>query len=190
MGSPKALLSTRRFDPDGVDEPWARRVARRLLEGGASDVVVSVPDDEDVAADVAAAVADLARVTPNPWPELGLSGSLFAALDLVDADAVVLCPVDAPGLQASHVRGLLDALTAGADAAVVVHAGRRGHPVAFSSRCVPALRAAGASGGPRVVLASVDVVEFAVDDAAVLWDLNSPADLAVERLQVSARPPR
>jgi molybdenum cofactor cytidylyltransferase len=184
MGAPKALLSTRRFDPEGVDEPWARRVARMLRDGGATDIVVTVPDDEAVAAAVDAAVADVAVTAKNPQPHLGLSGSLFAALDVVEGpvDALLVCPVDAPGLQAAMVRALADAVAAGADAAVVVHAGRRGHPVAFASRCFTALRSAGERGGPRAVLADLDVtggvVEIAVDDDAVLWDLNSPEALA------------
>jgi nicotine blue oxidoreductase len=183
MGSPKALLSSRHFDPGGLDEPWVRRIARIFREGGVSDVLVSIPDSADVGADVAdavtAAVVDIALVTANPQPEFGLSGSLIAALDLVMADAVVLCPVDAPGVRAPMVRKLIDTLATGVDAAVVVHAGRRGHPVAFSARCFPALREAGARGGPRAVLAALgaDVAEVAVDDDAVLWDFNSPADL-------------
>jgi CTP:molybdopterin cytidylyltransferase MocA len=179
MGTPKALISTRVFDAVGPDEPWARRVARMLREGGAADIVVTVPDDAAVAAAIAAAVADVAITTTNPHPSLGLSGSVIAALDLVDADALVLCPVDAPGLRAPIVRPLIDAVGAGADAAVVVSAGRRGHPVAFSARCFSALRAAGDSGGPRAVLADLGdaVVEIDVDDDAVLWDLDCPADL-------------
>lgn len=178
MGSPKALLSTRAFDPRGVDEPWVRRVARMMRDGGVTDVVVTTPDVVDVAAAVTTAVADLAITAANPQPALGLSGSVGAALDLVDADVLVLCPVDAPGLDATMCRRLIDAVAGGASAAVVVHGGRRGHPVAFSSRCSPALRAAGAHGGPRAVLSTVDVVEVAVDGESVLWDLNRPADLA------------
>lgn len=188
MGSPKALLSSRVFDADGPDEAWVRRVARMLRDGGATHVVVTVPDDAVVAAAVGAAVVDLAVTVQNPQPWLGLSGSLVAALDVTDGpvDALVLCPVDAPGLQAAMVRALVDAVAAGADAAVVVHAGRRGHPVAFSSRCFTALRSAGERGGPRAVLADLDdvvvggsgVVEFDIDDDRVLWDLNSPDDVA------------
>lgn len=180
MGAPKALLSSRHFDPAGLDEPWVRRIARTCRDGGVSDVVVSIPDGAEIALAVTAAVVDIARVVHNPQPELGLSGSLVAALDLVMADAVVLCPVDAPGVRAPMVRQLIDTLATGVDAAVVVHAGRRGHPVAFSARCFPALREAGACGGPRAVLAALGarVAEVAVDDAAVLWDFNSPADLA------------
>ncbi len=178
MGSPKALLSTRVFDTDGVDEPWVRRVARMMRDGGVTDVVVTVPDDIAVARAIADAVVDIARTTTNPQPQLGLSGSLFAALDVVAADAVLLCPVDAPGLEAGMCQRLIAAIGAGAAAAVVVHGGRRGHPVAFSSGCIPALRAAGADGGPRAVLATVVVAEVAVDDDRALWDLNSPADLA------------
>jgi CTP:molybdopterin cytidylyltransferase MocA len=148
MGSPKALLSTRVFDTDGVDEPWVRRVARMMRDGGVTDVVVTVPDDIAVARAIADAVVDIARTTTNPQPQLGLSGSLFAALDVVAADAVLLCPVDAPGLEAGMCQRLIAAIGAGAD------------------------------GGPRAVLATVVVAEVAVDDDRALWDLNSPADLA------------
>jgi molybdenum cofactor cytidylyltransferase len=182
MGRPKALLSTSLIDPSGPDEPWVARLVRALREGGVDDVVVTVPDDVDLAASIREAVRGQARTTNNAQPELGLTGSVFAALALgADADVLVICPVDAPGAQASMVRRLLEAIAAGAAAAVVVHGGRRGHPAAFSAATFAALRAAGERGGPRAVLAAVGAVEVDVDDAAVLWDLNTPAD--VDRLR-------
>ncbi len=178
MGRPKALLSTSLVDPIGPDEPWVARLVRALREGGVDDVVVTVPDDVEVAASIRQAVGPHARTARNARPELGLSGSVIAALECSgDADVLVICPVDAPGAQASMVRRLLGAIAAGAAAAVVVHGGRRGHPAAFSASTWAALRAAGEQGGPRAVLGAVGAVEVDVDDAAVLWDLNTVADI-------------
>jgi CTP:molybdopterin cytidylyltransferase MocA len=178
MGRPKALLSTSLVDPLGPLEPWVNRLVRQLREGGVDEVVVTVPDDIEVAQAIGEAVGARAHTTRNERPELGLTGSVIAALERVsDADVLVICPVDAPGAPAAIVRQLVSAVAEGAAAAVVVHRGRRGHPAAFAASTFPLLRAAGERGGPRAVLEAASAVVVESDDPAVLWDLNTQADL-------------
>lgn len=183
MGTPKALLSTRVLDDADDNEPWVRRIARALREGGVDEVVVTVPDGP-VGDAVTAVVVDIARVTANPRPQEGLTGSIVAALDLVceaDLEGLVLCPVDAPGVDAAVVAAMLQALRRHGVPVVVTCGGRRGHPVAFPRASFAALRAAGHGGGPRAVLASGPVHEVAVDDERVLWDLDTPDAIAAAR---------
>ena len=54
--------------------------------------------------------------------------------------------------------------------------GQRGHPVLFGSEHFPALQALDGDTGARTRLASSDVVEVAMDDDAVLRDIDRGED--------------
>lgn len=60
---------------------------------------------------------------------------------------------------------------------VPVHDGKFGHPVGFGRRFGPQLMALTGDRGAKPVLASARVVEVAVEDAGVLWDVDVPAAL-------------
>ena len=64
--------------------------------------------------------------------------------------------------------------------AMPVHQGRRGHPVGFAARFVPALGALEADQGARTLLRQHDeqIREIAVDDPGILTDVDTAADLA------------
>lgn len=124
FGGPKALAT----DADG--EPWVRRAARRLHEGGCAQVYVVVGA---AAADVRAVVdpADTV-VEAADWGE-GMGASLRAGLAaLQDAEptaaAAVVMLVDLPGVGPEVVRRLLEG--AGPEAlARAAYDGEAGHPV-------------------------------------------------------------
>lgn len=133
MGTPKALIR----DADGV--PWVVRTARLLLDADCAPVVVVI----GAAADDARAVLSaepVVIVEATDWSE-GMSASFRAGLAALAQDpaaspggsaglapAVVVVPVDVPGLTANAVRRVLAG--AGADALVrATYDGSPGHPV-------------------------------------------------------------
>lgn len=92
----------------------------------------------------------------NPRYLDGMLTSIWRGLDeaeRLEADAVLLHPVDHPLVELETIDRVLGALDAGAAIAVPSHAGRRGHPGGFGRAAWPALRAAPLEAGARAVLA-------------------------------------
>lgn len=122
FGGPKALATA----ADG--EPWVRRAARRLHEGGCGRVVV-----------VVGAAADEVRTVIDPvdtvvealdWEE-GMGASLrtgLGAVEQVHADAALVMLVDLPGVGAEVVNRLCARAGPGVLARASYH-GEPGHPV-------------------------------------------------------------
>lgn len=128
FGGPKGLART----ADG--ELWVVRAVAMLDAAGCEDVLVAVGAR---GAEVAALVPPSAVVVTVPdWAD-GLSASLRAGLGAaagLDADAVVVTPVDTPDAPSQAVRRVID--RAGSTGAApsdllarAVYAGRPGHPV-------------------------------------------------------------
>jgi molybdenum cofactor cytidylyltransferase len=174
MGTPKALLAV-----GGV--PQIERTVGALREGGCDRVTVVVrrSDGADArrVAEAAARVAD--RVV-----EVGEGeqiDSLRAALRTTrpEVRAVVVAPVDVPGLTGRTVAALIDRGRAG-DAAVVVPvaAGVRGHPVLFARSVFPELLDEGLTGGARTVVRAheSDTAEVDVGDPARISDADTPRE--------------
>ena len=125
MGGPKALVR----DPDGV--PWVVRTARLLSEAGCAPVLVVVgAEAEQVAAELTAEPAEV--VVATQWEE-GMGASLRAGLrqlQLVGGSfgAVLVMPVDVPGLTADVVRRM-SAHSERRVLARAVYDAKPGHPV-------------------------------------------------------------
>lgn len=113
--------------------------------------------------------------------DLGAAGSLaFAAPRLGDADLVIVTPVDAPPAKAETVAKLVEALRAAPTmrAARPVYKGRAGHPVVLRREALG--RYAEPSPPPlrdHLRALGAAVVDVDVNDAMVLVDLNTPADV-------------
>lgn len=125
MGGPKALVR----DQAGV--PWVVRTARLLTEAGCAPVVVVVgAAAEAVRAELTTEPVDVVEATD--WLE-GMGASLRIGLTYLRAhipapEAVVVVPVDVPGLTAAAVRRVTQ--KAGDDALVrATYDGTPGHPV-------------------------------------------------------------
>jgi nicotine blue oxidoreductase len=118
-GKPKVLAD---------DGRWLRSCVAALAEGGCDDVVVVLGAAVvDVPAPARAVVAD-------DW-ELGLSASVRAGIDAVDADYAVLHAVDTPDVGADTVRRVLDAARSSvAGLARARYGDRPGHPVVIARR--------------------------------------------------------
>ena len=171
MGRPKALLRVE-------DRTFVRRILDTLRDGGIADpVVVLRPGQPDAADEVAAGAG---RVVLNPHADDGQLSSLIAGLDAVDApgvDAVLVTLVDVPLVRASTVRTLLTrAPLSPAPILRAVYQGRHGHPVVFKREVFDALRRADPRAGAKAVLRAVRVEDVAVDDPAVVHDIDTPDD--------------
>lgn len=122
MGTPKALIRA----ADGTT--WVVRTARLLLEAGCSPVVVVVgASAAEVRTELSAEPVEVVEATN--WTE-GMSASLRAGLASLESalDAVVVVPVDVPGLTVGAVRRVLE--RAGRAAlARATYDGMPGHPV-------------------------------------------------------------
>jgi len=126
MGTPKALLRTQE------GEPWVALAARRLAEGGCSDVLVVL----GAAAEAAAACLppEVSTTVATRWAD-GLGESLAAGIRAAKAhpgrpDVLVIHLVDAPGITVDAIRRTVE--RAGDDLAALARAtygGVAGHPV-------------------------------------------------------------
>lgn len=165
-GVAKACLAT-------GDTTFLGRIAATARAGGVDELVVVV--GPPFGAQVAALARALgARVVDNPAPERGMASSIslgFAALT-APIDAGFLWPVDHPWVSAATVRALI-AVGEG----VPTYRERGGHPPLVGRAHFAAL--AGAldhADGARGVLRG-RLARIAVDDPAVVRDVDLPADL-------------
>lgn len=162
---------------DGV--PLVRRAAEAALASSAAPVVVVTGHAE---AEVRAALEGCAvSFAHNADYATGLASSLRTGLSALPADAAgaLVLLGDMPGVTAPLLDLLIAAFAAapGAEAVVPVHHGRRGNPALLG--CALFARAAALTGdeGARRLLATARIVEVAIDDEAVLLDVDDPSAL-------------
>lgn len=171
MGRPKALLDA------GGGRTFVERVAATLARGGCTPVVVVVRDPAGEAGTLARRVG--ARVVANPEPAGGLVASVRAALRALPSPVggIAVLPVDHPLVDPATVEELLAAFDGAAwDAAVPVHAGRRGHPVVLGRALFRALLDEEMADGISALLERDPgrVREVPVEDEGVLADIDTP----------------
>jgi len=164
--------ASRRF---GSDKLEARLGGRRLLDlacahfldAGLAPVVFAGPQQPEDP-----------RVLLAP-PGARMIDTLRNALAALPETPFAFAPADMPALDPALVRRLAEAFAAsGRPWLVPVHGGRRGHP-AFSRVREPFLRLGEREGAREVWRAAGDdLVHFAVDTADVLFDIDTPEDLA------------
>lgn len=96
-----------------------------------------------------------------------------------DADGWVVALADMPWIAPATIIRVVDTLAAGAEIAAPSFGGKRGHPVAFTKSYGPLLAAlTGDEGARAVVMARLWAVQMVdVEDAGVLRDVDTPADL-------------
>jgi CTP:molybdopterin cytidylyltransferase MocA len=178
MGGPKALL-----DLDGVPLAIAHVNAHASLVARALVVLRA-----SVAATLKRFDPSLETIISDRDDALGPAGSLAAvAQELAPDDRVIVQHVDRPIAARATLDALFDALDRdGVLAARPTHAGRRGHPIGARGACFEAYR--DATPTLRDVLRALGqaCVDVPVDDAAILANLTTPADMQ----QHLGRPPR
>ncbi|MDG4592232.1 MAG: nucleotidyltransferase family protein [Defluviicoccus sp.] len=161
------------------------RVVEAALASQAAGVHVVVAHES---ARIVAALAGraVAFVAAPEGCGIGVSiGAGIRALEATAADGALIILGDMPFVESSHLDRLIAAFTASGGSALCVptHAGRRGNPRLWPRGSFPQLMRLEGDVGGRDLLASgaFNVLEVAMDDDAVLRDIDTAADLAALR---------
>ena len=120
------------------------------------------------------------QVVENPLADEGMGTSLAAGINATaQADGWLIALADMPWIQPTTISALAARLENGASMVAPVCAGRRGHPVGFSSRWLQPLRDLSGDKGARDLIADYsDKLElFATEDAGILKDIDYPQNL-------------
>ena len=175
MGTANKLLA----DIDG--KPMVRHAVEALVASSAAPVVVVTGHEAD---SVRGALAGLdVRVADNPDYADGLSTSLAAGIGALPdgVDGVIVCLGDMPMVEARHVNRLISAFDQeeGRTICVPVTAGKRGNPVLWGADYFDDMaRIKGDVGAKHLMgLYAEAVCEVAVEDSAVLTDIDTPEAL-------------
>jgi len=176
FGGDKLLALLR--SPDRPSEPIGV-VALRHLRSAVPDVVAVVrPEDNALAAEFE---ANGARVFRCANADDGMGASLACGVRAsASAKGWVVALADMPWVSPATIARVAAAIEHGAPLAAAFHSGRRGHPVGFSRECYDALAALTGDEGARQIVATRadDLVRIDTDDAGVLRDVDTAADLA------------
>ncbi|HEY7717153.1 MAG TPA: NTP transferase domain-containing protein [Pedococcus sp.] len=171
MGRPKALVA----GDDG--EPWLRRAARALHDGGCAEVAVVVGAEAGRAADLLTGLPWARAVAAPRWEE-GLSASLaagLAALEATPATAAVVLLVDTPDVGPDVVARVLARSGDGAAAlGRAAYGGVPGHPVVLGrDHWAGAAGTATGDRGARDYLAGRPVTVVECGDLATGADVDA-----------------
>ena len=171
MGKPKALLPYREgtFLEHLIEVTRHPRIGvTRIVLGAGAEVIRTV------------AKLDPSVVVLNGDWEQGQLSSICAGLRSLagmDADGIVLCPVDHPLVSARLVSELVERFYEDKKAIVLpAYKGRRGHPVIFSKALFGELLAAPVDKGARSVVwaHATEVLEVPTDEEGVVLNINDP----------------
>ena len=178
--------STRMGPVNKLLAPFGGRVMVRAvveqLEGSCVRPIVVVTGHE--ADRIGEALAGTGvRLVHNPAYREGLSGSIRAGLTALpeSAEAAIICLGDMPLIASRHVEKLVAAFdpAEGREICVPVFEGKRGNPVLFARRFFEEMAAIRGDVGARHLIGEYEeyVCEVAMDDRAVLVDVDSPQAL-------------
>jgi len=169
MGTPKALL------PWGDSTLLESAIVQARASGVTDLVVVLGPATQHLHVDAVMVV--------NPEPQTGRSASIRLGASALGGGvgAIVVQSVDQPVTMEVLV-ALFETVERGAEVAIPVFGGRRGHPVCLAGRLVRELQMVSEEGqGLRTVVRRHAVTEVAVGSESVVWNLNDPAAYAAAR---------
>jgi len=162
-------------------EPIIRRTVRAVLASQARPVVVVTGHEADT---VAGALAGLdVQLVHNPDFAEGMSTSLRVGITAAGTvDAALICLADMPRLRPTHFDAVIGAFRAGDPAEIVVPTfdRKRGNPVLWPRRYFAEIAALSGDVGARALIdRHADHVRLvAIDDPAILVDVDTPAALA------------
>jgi molybdenum cofactor cytidylyltransferase len=178
LGQAKALLRC-------AGETLLRRQARLLLATSPRELcVVLGADAERLRGELDG--LPLRVVLAADWAQ-GMGASLRAGLAALPPGAarVLLCNLDQPRLQATHLLALLDAAAAAASGCAATTLGEHaGSPAVLAMSLVTQHSVAAEDRGMRALLRALPAAQLALLDAPELaFDLDTPEDLALARRQ-------
>ena len=174
MGSTKQLA-------DIAGKSMVRRTVE-AVRAAAVDPVIVVTGHEAEAVGAALRGLDV-TIVRNPDFAAGLSTSLRAGIGALpeDCDAVLVALGDMPAVSGADIDRLIAAfdLVEGRSIVVPVHQGKRGNPVLWGAAYFPEIMTlTGDAGARRLLTDYAEAVTEVELGAAVLTDIDTPADLA------------
>jgi len=158
-----------------------RAVVEELEASSVRPIVVVTGYEADRIAGVLAGTG--VRLVHNPAYREGLSGSIRAGLAALpeSVEAAIICLGDMPLIASRHIEKLVAAFdpAAGREICLPVFEGKRGNPVLFARRFFAEMAAVRGDTGARHLIGEYEecVCEVAMDDRAVLLDVDSPQAL-------------
>jgi molybdenum cofactor cytidylyltransferase len=174
-----------RFDPSGLQNkllapladgtPVACAAAHALLATLPNVIAVVRPGAEALAHALNEAGCDVVFSTDA---ERGMGATLAAGVRATaESQGWIVALADMPWIAPTTIEALARRIDAGASIVAPVYGGRRGHPVAFGAMHRDALSSLDGDIGARSLLASNEVITIVVDDAGILADIDTHADL-------------
>jgi len=180
-GQSRRMGSVNKMLAEANGKPMIETSVDAVLASGAGPVTV-VTGHEPEAVRRALEDRDVSFVH-NPDYAEGLSTSLRAGIGALpdDVDGAVVCLGDMPAVEARHIDKLIAAFDPeeGRSICVPTHQGKRGNPVLWAASIFAEMKdIAGDVGARHLIGEHADVVcEVAIDDDAVLLDLDTPEAL-------------
>lgn len=172
FGGPKLLADVR-------GEPLLTHTLRCLVDAGLSRVIVVVAPGADLAR-VSLMSDPRVSVVTNPDPSRGMFSSIQTGLVHAEgAPMVLVLPADMPFVDRRTVEVVRDACHRADRVVVPRFGGRRGHPIALPGWMRSLVASAPAERSLKDAMADLrdPPVEIDVDDAGVLRDVDTQADL-------------
>ena len=161
-------------------------LVRTLRNAIASDMAVVLVVSEALigAAKGLVAPADMVVVEPRQQTGWGMGDSIAAGVSIhSSASGWLVLPGDMPLVKPSSLRAVADALDQ-QPIAYAQHRGRRGHPVGFGAELFSELMMLKGDEGARRLLARYPTAAVELDDAGVLFDIDTVDDLAVAQRRI------
>ena len=161
-------------------------LVRTLRNAIASDMAVVLVISEALvgAAKGLVAPADMVVVAARSQTGWGMGDSIAAGVSIhASASGWLVLPGDMPLIRPSSLRAVADALDQ-QPIAFAQHRGRRGHPVGFGAELFSELMMLKGDEGARRLLARYPTAAVELDDAGVLFDIDTVDDLAVAQRRI------
>lgn len=178
-GSSRRFGSNKLLAPLADGTPLAVAAANRLIAAVPDCIAVLRPGD----ALLAVLLAEQGLLTVEcAHAESGMGHSLAAGVAAASgADAWLVALADMPFIKVSTVAALAVQLSAGSSLVAPFHTGQRGHPVGFAAGWRNELLSSTGDTGAREMLARHvhGITHVDVNDPGILFDVDTPADLAL-----------
>ncbi|PPC88066.1 MAG: hypothetical protein CTY37_02050 [Methylotenera sp.] len=165
--------------PDG--RPIAIASAESLMQAVPTCIAVLRPENKVLADSLSSRGVNLVFCSKN---DQEMADSLatairFSAQFSASDDGFMIALADMPYIQPATISEVTKQLKAGAAIVVPTFQGQRGHPVGFSAKFRNQLESLKGDEGARSIIKrySDEVTLFACDDAGILTDIDTPADL-------------
>jgi CTP:molybdopterin cytidylyltransferase MocA len=162
-------------------EPLLDHTIRSLLEGGVTEVIVVVGTDarRELERDVNAMNDSRVRPVENPDPSRGMFSSIQVGVATANGDALIVLPGDMPYVRPETVRAVIAKYREHPAIVSPRYKGKRGHPVVMPLSLRDEIAATAPSANLHEVIKhhQDQRVDLDVDDAGVVRDVDTPADL-------------